>query len=153
MGLDMYLKANKYISGYDHSGTREVLQSVIKAAGINPAILTVDAPSISINATVMYWRKANAIHGWFVDNCQDGEDNCQESDVSRDSLEELQKLCEEAVTKKDSGDLTPTEGFFFGSTEVDEYYWEELQRTAEGLKRLLADESLKDCDFSYRASW
>ena len=41
---------------------------------------------------VAYWRKANAIHGWFVDNIQDGVDDQNEYYVSKEKLEELKKL-------------------------------------------------------------
>jgi len=155
MGLDMYLKASKYISGYSHSKPEEkaTLEGVIKAVGITPSLLSSDSPSATVCVNVMYWRKANAIHGWFVENCQDGNDNCQEAYVERSSLEELQKLCEEAVAQKNSKALPPTQGFFFGSSDADEYYWEDLKKTAEELKKILSDESLKGCDFYYRSSW
>ena len=42
---------------------------------------------------VMYWRKANAIHKWFVDNVQGGEDDCREYPVSNDQLIELRDTC------------------------------------------------------------
>lgn len=46
-----------------------------------------------------YWRKASAIHGWFVREVQGGEDDCEEYIVTIDKLLELQKLCEEIVDK------------------------------------------------------
>ncbi len=36
-----------------------------------------------------YWRKANAIHNWFVKNVQEGEDNCRDYDVSQEQMEDL----------------------------------------------------------------
>lgn len=42
---------------------------------------------------VGYWRKANAIHKWFVDNVQDGEDDCGSYEVDREQLERLLHLC------------------------------------------------------------
>lgn len=38
---------------------------------------------------VAYWRKANQIHGWFVENVQRGEDDCKEYYVSRKRLKKL----------------------------------------------------------------
>jgi hypothetical protein len=38
---------------------------------------------------VAYWRKANHIHQWFVENVQRGEDDCREYHVPRKRLEEL----------------------------------------------------------------
>lgn len=42
---------------------------------------------------VGYWRKANAIHKWFVDNVQNGEDDCDDYSVSKELLEELLNDC------------------------------------------------------------
>src|ERR1017187_4553583 len=46
---------------------------------------------------VAYWRKANAIHGWFVNNVQNGIDQCQESVVTREQLNELLSVCYEVI--------------------------------------------------------
>ena len=57
---------------------------------------------------VGYWRKANAIHGWFVRECADGVDECQEIVVPKMKLMELQALCLTALVKR-SQDPTPLE--------------------------------------------
>lgn len=46
---------------------------------------------------VAYWRKANQIHKWFVDNVQNGIDECQESSVTRQQLNELLAVCHEVI--------------------------------------------------------
>ncbi len=46
----------------------------------------------------MYWRKANHIHGWFVDNVQGGTDDGRTYFVPWDKLRGLLKLCKK-VTK------------------------------------------------------
>lgn len=52
-----------------------------------------------IDQEVGYWRKANAIHRWFVENIQDGEDDCDyHREVTAEDLEELRDLCIEVVT-------------------------------------------------------
>ena len=43
-----------------------------------------------------YWRKANAVHNWFVDNVQDGNDGCKHYWVSK---EDLQKLLDKEDTQ------------------------------------------------------
>ena len=40
-----------------------------------------------------YWRKANAIHAWFVREVQGGVDECQRSEVELEKLKELGVLC------------------------------------------------------------
>ena len=46
---------------------------------------------------VAYWRKANAIHKWFVDNIQDHQDDCGEYIVPREKLVELLETVEEVL--------------------------------------------------------
>jgi hypothetical protein len=55
---------------------------------INPSYITEE---------VAYWRKANAIHKWFVANVQDGVDECQEAYVEREQLQELLEICETII--------------------------------------------------------
>jgi hypothetical protein len=50
--------------------------------------------------------------------------------------------------------LLPTQsGFFFGSTEIDEYYWHDLRRTLDILNKAIELEEEHDCSISYQASW
>jgi len=152
MGLDMYLHAKKYVSNYDfYPADKPVNAAIKKALGVEH--LNNDDASISVDITVGYWRKANQIHAWFVDNCQDGRDECQESYVDRDKLVELRDLCAEALETKNAKLLEPRSGFFFGSTEVDEWYWSDLEHTKDTLTSILDDNSLKNFDFYYQASW
>jgi len=46
---------------------------------------------------VAYWRKANQIHAWFVKNCQDGQDDCKDYQVSTEQLTELLSLCDRVL--------------------------------------------------------
>lgn len=111
----------------------------------------VEKPSSSgeLDLPVAYWRKANAIHKWFVDVSGE-EDNCQRIYVSGKKLKELVDLCKKVLKKhKLASELLPTQsGFFFGSTEYDEYYFDDLKSTVEKLKDI--DE---DGEYVYQASW
>lgn len=49
----------------------------------------------SLFEEIGYWRKANAIHNWFVENVQNGVDDCGEYEVSKSDLKELLSLCKE----------------------------------------------------------
>src|SRR5690606_27196657 len=63
---------------------------------------------------VAYWRKANHIHNWFVENVQGGVDNCEPFEVTKDKLQELLNLCQLVYTNKDKAkELMPTSGGFF----------------------------------------
>jgi hypothetical protein len=158
MGLDMYLQAEKYISGY--VGAQERDQVLVALDAGYPPLAENSFATVSVK--VAYWRKANAIHRWFVDNVQDGEDDCREYHVALDQLRELVGLCETLLRKKDpelADEYLPTEsGLFYGDTEYGDYYWDSLQETVDQVKPLLIwvdDERHRsgDWEFSYRSSW
>jgi hypothetical protein len=153
MGLDMYLSAKRYLY---RDGDETISDGINELLGIPSDKskrfhgASFVAKEISIEA--MGWRKANAIHGWFVRRCQGGEDNCKEYYVSREQLEELVELCQEALDKPDHEVLEPTAGFFFGSYEKDEYYFQDLKDTIEGITKALSLPE-KEYDFYYQSSW
>lgn len=105
---------------------------------------------------VAYWRKVNCVHNWFVENCQGGEDDCGEYVVSREQLEALLRTVK-AVLKDHSQAmalLPPQAGFFFGSTEIDQYYFSDLEDTEDQLERVLADQITNGYHhFIYQSSW
>ena len=136
MGLDMYLTVR--------TDFYEYFMGDEKYAAVQTAVRnTLGTPSefkaTSVAYEVMYWRCANAIHKWFVDNVQEGVDECQESYVSVDQLETLLDVCRRVLEDNSlASQLLPTEsGFFFGSTEYDEWYFENVRNTYEGLGRVL----------------
>ena len=150
MGLDMYLYKKTYVKHWEHNGDNNYKVEVSKAGkpvNIDPKKVTY------IVEEAGYWRKANQIHNWFVENVQNGKDECQESYVSREQLEELLGVCRIVkIDKEKAEQLLPTQsGFFFGGTEYDEYYYEDIDNTIEILEEALSDESADD--FAYRASW
>ena len=108
MGLDMYLKAEKYVGGWDKGGKeRAEYDQILAMTGLKRCD---DAPSATVRVTVAYWRKANAIHKWFVDNVQGGEENCEESDVSRGQLAELVNLCKSVLDSVETVEGRVSEG-------------------------------------------
>jgi hypothetical protein len=145
MGLDMYLTKKIFVGAqYEH---RNVTGKIEITIGNRPC--QVDLSKVSeITESVGYWRKANAIHKWFVDNIQEGEDDCREYEVSFEQLQELKKLCKQVLKTKKFQLLPPQEGFFFGSADADEYYYQDLKKTVK-----IIDQLDKDGDYVYRASW
>ena len=143
MGLDMYLNAKRYL-WYNE----EALGAAIAQAF--PEIKDRRVKNVMVEA--MYWRKSNQIHKWFVDNVQEGTDDCGNYDVSHEQLAELRQLIIKVLDTKNATLLPPQEGFFFGSTTVDDYYWEDLRDTEEKLGKVLEDFT-KDWYFEYHASW
>lgn len=171
MGLDMYLYARKYVSGVNYGRDAEngfqatlnqELDTIIETVGLTRADLEPDLPSAIVSVKVLQWRKANAIHDWFVNNVQRGEDDCKDYYVSRESLEDLLATLGQALQAREGGDDTgmtiedilPTaQGFFFGSEEYDDYYWEYVSDTYEAINALLNNSKFEDFDFEYSSSW
>lgn len=163
MGLDMYLSKKTYVQQWAHQEVKNVVTVKFgkkKRTDIKPERISY------IVEQVMYWRKANHIHQWFVDNCQGGEDDCREAYVSVEQLKELAELCESVVSKKqlvESGltelvenELPTQSGFFFGGTEYDEYYFETCEETAKVIRELLEEKPMEGTyggDFYYHSSW
>lgn len=102
-----------------------------------------------------YWRKANQIHDWFVQNVQDGVDECDEYLVTREQLMSLVETCQKVLADRDLAEelLPTTSGFFFGSTDYDQYYFEDLEATVEKITVALDRYSGIGTQFYYQASW
>src|SRR4051812_38424335 len=79
MGLDMYLTRRTYV------GRDERNKSNVNIKGVDGAKVKY------VDEDAGYWRKANHIHRWFVENVQGGQDDCREYYVSREQLGELLK--------------------------------------------------------------
>lgn len=209
MGLDMYLYAHKFVGGgYDHYRYNYIHEEG-KPVRIEPKtkaelpaeakqfdrLLSVagmgsfekfherypEGNSITIQLAVGYWRKANAIHRWFVENVQEGVDNCKEYYVSRDQLQSLLDTVTIVLGTADKGDPTTEKdvlgneyesyphatldvelakqelgsqaGFFFGSTEYDQWYILDLESTRDQITAILGDKRLEGWDFYYQSSW
>ena len=137
---------------------------------------------------VMYWRKANAIHRWFVENVQNDVDDCGEYKVSRKQLEDLYEKCRKILvgaklesakipngyTYNNAGQkvvceyidgsiitnadycekILPTqEGFFFGNTEYNNWYYDSIRETFFELDKILQDFDFDEYDLIYTSSW
>lgn len=104
---------------------------------------------------VAYWRKFNALHGWFVRHLADGVDNCEDVIIPKDKLEYLLGVLEDVNKHPRSAKrLLPTEsGFYFGDTEYDEYYYEDVKNSIPMIRSILADTDFETEDLYYSASW
>jgi len=163
MGLDMYLTRRVYVGANFEHNQKEGDKVVIN--GVNYPVNQIT----ELCFKAAYWRKANHIHNWFVENVQDGVDDCKEHYVRIDQLEALLQDCKDSLTylttaeyesdstgkvykNIDEGKLIPTtSGFFFGSTEYDEYYEDQLKYTIEVIEKELKRED--ECDYYYNSSW
>ena len=176
----MNLRRHHYVSDYvnGQSGARKNNLYAIQGINVDPAKVC------KVIEEVAYWRKANQIHNWFVENVQGGNDDCGSYYVDTEKLEALLGIVNEVLDSinlidgqiingytiengnkkfnyedgqliEDSSiaqKLLPTsEGFFFGSTEYDEYYYQDLVYTKQILEEILAREEIDD--YYYHSSW
>lgn len=140
MGLDMFLQKEIYVLG-DKSGKINIKENG-KAVKVNLKRL------VKIIEEIGCWRKANHIHKWFVDNIQNGIDDCEPHYVSFEKLKELEKLCEKVLKDKKPELLPPHSGFFFGNTTVGDWYYSDIKDTLKFLKRVKKGDLV-----FYKASW
>jgi len=188
MGLDMYLYRRSYVQKFDFEPPeRQTVTTVTVGGKPHPSIKS-DRIAY-VEEEVGYWRKANAIHGWFVNNVQGGVDECEPHRVTREQLRQLLAVCKEVLDSVETvpGEihtgttyypdgrveqhtrtgqvvaeaqqaiaekLLPTKSwFFFGGTEYDECYLDDLKKTIEIIEPLLAEENEDERGFVYRSSW
>ena len=149
MGLDMYLKARRYVSEYDE-GDRELSMEVKQKF---PELR--DETIQGIDIRVGYWRKANAIHRWFVEHVQEGKDDCGDYWCSVDHLKDLKAVCERVIAFRHLAveQLPTTEGFFFGSTDYDDFYFNDLEYTVKVMDRAIELAESGKWDIEYHSSW
>lgn len=163
MGLDMYLYRREYVGGWnwkdEDSKERDLYNTVMEHFGLDRVE---SSPHVNIDICVAYWRKANAVHGWFVRECGGGVDECQDIYVPREKLVELRNLCDDVLAAPatsvesvvEANRLMPTGGFFFGSYDIDEWYMEDMKLTVQQIDNVLAafpEDSWGS--FIYKASW
>lgn len=155
----MYLKGSKLISGYsfsepkDREMQKKILDIVLEGKDYNIELES----TMSVRIPIGYWRKANQIHAWFVDNCaHDGVDDCTPMYPQREQIEELLTLVKNVLENPEAGpeELPTRSGFFFGSIDYDEYYISDLKDTVTILERALKMLDDKVIDYIiYEASW
>ena len=146
----MYLEKRTYVRQWEHQ-TPEEQYNVEVTKGGEP--VKIDPKRVTyVIEEVGYWRKQNQIHQWFVENVQNGVDNCGEYSVSKGQLEDLLEICKKILNDNSlAEELLPTaSGFFFGGTEYDEWYFDGIQNTIEILEEALSDTS---ADYYYSSSW
>ena len=182
MGLDMYLSKKSYVKQWEHRKPEDQFDVSVKKGG--RTFLNIKPQRISyVVEELMYWRKANQIHGWF---CANGSEEIQEVKylLTKTDLEVLMETCKsvlEVINKSqkkvvqvvggwkdgkeymvdkevyDNEDvikdlLPPTEGFFYGAYEIDEWYKQNIEETLNFLQEELPN-CEEDDEFEYYASW
>ena len=181
MGLDMYLTKKHYVKNWSHMDEKDRHQVLVMKGKplddgenlIVPKTALVSETEVAtekvkyVEEEVAYWRKANQIHNWFVENIQKGVDDCGSYWVPKEKLEELVDVCKQILATAqtnqpipdstgdwsewsklivenpdDLEDLLPTaSGFFFGNTDYDGDYLYGIKETIEQIEPYLEKDS------------
>lgn len=131
----MYLYKELYISEFQ--GKKSLIEPIKDLVGAkdetgNFKHLIVYVPSI-------YWRGIDSIHKWFVDNVQDGCDNCATYHVETDQLRQLLEIVRERLKEKPD--------------KMSNAEMSEMERTRRELEREIKFAEENGCTFAYRSSW
>jgi len=159
MGLDMYLSAQTYLdnSRRDPPERKAAYQQVMATVGIESFTPANSIPFLTIRICVADWKNAYHIHRWFVEHVQNGKDECIETEVYREQVQELADLCKQLLRSKDcrqaAKSLPLPDGFSLEDADTVEGYWRHLEATAEQLETVLNNPDFDRWDFSYRSSW
>lgn len=153
MGLDMYLRAKKTMPLVQAATLRRADPEVFSNWDNNWPMEGDPDTLVELTGEIGYWRKANGVHRWFVENVQGGTDDCGHYVVSEERLRKLRADCQAVLDGNDPRPhhLAPLSGFFFGGTDLDAYYQDGLKNTIE-----MVDETLKDYpgwQYQYHSSW
>ena len=103
---------------------------------------------------VNQWRKANQIHGWFVKNIQDGNDDCDFYIIKKEDLEKLHNTISKVLADRSRAkELLPvTKGPMYGSQEYDEDYFKQIFAIQCSLKDYL-DRWDDERIYVYQSEW
>ena len=85
---------------------------------------------------VAYFRKVNFLIPFFG-----YEENCSNIEIDKYQVEDLIEACKEVLANHDKASfLLPTQaGLFFGSTDYDDLYFDDVQNVKEKFEEVLAD--------------
>lgn len=94
---------------------------------------------------VYSFKEANALQGYF-EKIYDTQ-NLEEHEVSMDSIIEIKKYTDYILKNPEDIDyieknFSPTRGFLYGSAEIDEWYFEEVETVSKAVNEILNDDKV-----------
>lgn len=178
MGLDMYfyLKEKSRVEGWTqgnddeykafgrYDAERGIADQTAYPEDIKELaqyIYTINYKSSFINRggfrmyQIGYFRKFNALHNYIVNNLAGGVDRCQEIEITKDNLYALLgKLYMISKNNKIAESELPTaDGFFFGSTCYDDWYFSDVKDALNMCELFLTNIDFDKYELVYLASW
>lgn len=98
-------------------------------------------------------RKCNMLHTWVSAYCEREPENCEEIKLPRSAVEKMISDVEIVLSDPTLGPtiLPTTDGFFFGSTEYDDFYLAKIEDVAVRLSDMLVEHD--DVRWFYYVEW
>lgn len=155
MGLDMYIYGAKKKKSLD-------IEAFVKKLNEDEWVEEeMYADRESANDTLIelaYWRKAHTIHKWFVDNVQDGVDECFVYIINDDILFKLLEYIETSIKEvlKIIGPNFKIEDHWNGkiyNLTDDMHLYLELTNTKELIEKVIQIDKKDDVHLLYYSSW
>lgn len=175
MGLDMSIKARKTItkrtitdkelkeanngvlpSFYGKLDFEQIPEELQDFKGFTDSHLV----NVKIDFPIAYFRKFNALHNYFVENCDhpDGEDNCVDMLITPEIIDDLilrltKIIVSDGNEKVAERELPTADGFFWGDTSYDECYLKDCRKALDLMLKMktLAEENEEEYEFYYIA--
>jgi len=153
MGLDQYFYARKYYSEYCKGKDKTDFARLLAMSKAKKYLVPTDVghQSVHLMIKVGQWRKAYQIHQWFVDNRQDGVDDCRETYVPREHLEELLALCESVTNDHSKAQDELPFGWSSDTEDYSPHYYDQVDYTINLIKHVLTMSN--EWEFCYSSSW
>ena len=107
-----------------------------------------------------YFRKVNFLVE-FMNKFGEVE-NCEPFEISKEICQELLDNCETILKEKDENQkemlarklLPTTSGFFFGSTDYDEWYYRDVKEVRDAMKQIIEEfDALAEDEYIYFYIW
>ena len=168
MGLDMYFSRRTYVGKLKNTKDSDNRWSERDVNNMELKFDDADLSHINLK-NVRYieevfgeFRKFNALHGYVVDNFASGVDNCEMIYLDIDDIIKIHETLSLVKESLSIGDkviaeqtLPPQAGFFFGSTEIDKWYEEDVNEAVEVFGKIIEEHSMVgyNASYSYQASW
>jgi len=120
MGLDMYLRGEKYLHRNFANPEQQRTEDGFRIT--------------NLQLDLGYWRKHPNLHGYIVKTFAGGKDECQKIELDADQLRQI-------IAAVKAKELPTTEGFFFGvSDDSDEQVAEDVKIFEAALNWLAVDD-------------
>jgi hypothetical protein len=138
MGLDMTLYVKTFTKRINDKREQVSIVNIARELK-NTSHIKIERIAFIIEE-VGIWKDVYHIHNWFVENVQDGIDNCADYYVNENQLKDLLNTCKEVLNDHSKAPvLLP---FYDDEGEYDEFYFEEIKETISIIENIFSEFSV-----------